>query len=190
MACVLFSLVLRWQPWHSRLHLPLFVLISTFIAYVFDRLVDYRLNYLLAGGLILFGLWTAPQAKHRSLVADQNVLNSDASTIQFFERPELQMPYEEVVRQVIERNCANVGLRLNGDPWEYPLWRLFHGAGWPVRVEHLVADETPDAPAPCAIIRIDLPDTRIIVGETAFEAAWTNGRVTLLTPDSRNIGSQ
>src|SRR5215510_12937623 len=28
LAVVLFSLLLKWQPWHSRLHLPLFVLAS------------------------------------------------------------------------------------------------------------------------------------------------------------------
>jgi len=34
---VLFCLVLRWQPWHTRLQLPLFVLAGTLVALPFEK---------------------------------------------------------------------------------------------------------------------------------------------------------
>jgi hypothetical protein len=51
-AFLLFCVVLRWQPWHGRLHLPLFVLGAPLVGVVFERLRPA----LLAIGLLLLAV--------------------------------------------------------------------------------------------------------------------------------------
>src|SRR4029077_9693299 len=51
-AFLFFCLVLRWQPWHSRLHLPLFILGAPLVGVVFERL---RPAVLAIGLLLLAG---------------------------------------------------------------------------------------------------------------------------------------
>ena len=52
---LLFNVLLKWQPWHSRLHLPLFVLFAPFVAIAISqwrtRLVTYIMAFLLVGSL-------------------------------------------------------------------------------------------------------------------------------------------
>lgn len=67
-AFLLVSLFLKWQPWHSRLHLPLFVLRSPFIAIVLSKIPNHRVAVSIATVLVLAALPWVLYNKSRPLL--------------------------------------------------------------------------------------------------------------------------
>lgn len=135
-----FSLVLKWQPWHSRLHLPIFFLISILIAkWLQDK---QRLNRLLLGlsailSICLIGLnvsrpfidytWIAPLARgfvtqHRSLPTP---FYSTARSQQYFlARPEWFAPTQSMLSEIpTSTKFSSVCFDII-DGFEYPFWAV------------------------------------------------------------------
>jgi hypothetical protein len=131
-AFLLFCALLRWQPWHSRLQLPLFVLWAPLIGIALDR--RPRLAGAAAALLLLGAAVIAVAGEPRPLLG---VLRESRTSQYFRARPDLHGPYVEVVQRLAERRCARIGLRLGGDDWEYPLWVLARHAIPGARLEHL-----------------------------------------------------
>ncbi len=125
-AFLLFCVVLRWQPWHSRLHLPLFVLGAPLVGVVFERLRPALLAIgllLLAGSSVYFltGNKAHPLVGRRSVFirtwAEQRERHAGPA-------------YVGAARFVMSMGCADVGLALGGDDREYFLWGTLADAGW------------------------------------------------------------
>ena len=162
-----FCLILRWQPWHSRLHLPLFVLWSPAIAVVSAR---WRpLSRVVALALIVASIPWLLWNGSRPLVGSHGVFARSRETQYFANRPALREPYERAVSAVTERGCDQIGLVVDGNGWEYPLWVLSSAArGGPVRIEHIAVHNESATTGraarfagfrPCAVILVDSPDT-------------------------------
>jgi Dolichyl-phosphate-mannose-protein mannosyltransferase len=158
-AFVLFAAYLKWQPWHSRLHLPLFVLWSPLIAMIWGpcRWV--------AGGLVAALLvMSAPSVvfnNSRPLLGADTVIARRRVDQYFMNRKDLREPYAAAMRRVHEAGCSQVGLWLEDEP-EYPLWVLAgrEGGVRGIRIEHInVINESARCPVgspfqPCAILEI------------------------------------
>ncbi len=120
---VLFSVVLRWQIWHSRLLLPLFVLAAPLIAcWMAERRAGIRVAaalLLMAGAmpLLLFN-------RSRPVLGSDSMFNKSRVEQYFVNRPELLEPYQEAARLINSHSANNVVLYFSGDSWEYPLWAL------------------------------------------------------------------
>jgi hypothetical protein len=161
-ASLLFAVYLKWQPWHSRLHLPLFVLWSPFIAVIWGR---YRW---IAGILVVVLLfmcvpWLVYNESRPLLGADSVIVTS--RTGQYFRnRMDLRGPYTAAMGRLRDAGCSKVGLWIDEDAWEYPVWVLAgqEGGGAQGRIEHIhVKNETLRSRAqakysfdPCAILLI------------------------------------
>jgi 4-amino-4-deoxy-L-arabinose transferase-like glycosyltransferase len=120
---LLFSLLLRWQPWNARLHLPLFVLWSPFIAAVLSR--SQKLGSCFAVGLLISAFPWVVHNKSRPLTGSSNIFNTSRINLYFSNRKELRDPYTEATDFIRSQKCSQVGLLL--DDWEYPLWVLLRG---------------------------------------------------------------
>ena len=120
---LLFSSLLKWQPWNARLHLPLFVLWSPFIAAVLSR--SQRVASCLAIGLLISALPWVVQNKSRPLTGSRNIFNTSRIDLYFSNRTKLRDPYIEATAFIRSQKCSQVGLLL--DDWEYPLWVLLRG---------------------------------------------------------------
>ena len=72
-------LLLKWQPWNSRLHLPLFILGSPIVGLTLATLRSRRLVYLVAALLIIGSLPYLLWNQSRPILKRHNVINTTRS---------------------------------------------------------------------------------------------------------------
>ncbi|HAI76293.1 MAG TPA: hypothetical protein DCM08_08590 [Microscillaceae bacterium] len=65
-----------------------------------------------------------------------------------------------MVKQIKARKCAEIGLQIEFDDWEYPLWRMLQNQGVMCQIRHIeVTNETKKLAlkdyTPCAVVKID-----------------------------------
>jgi len=179
---LLFAFLLKWQPWHSRLHLPFFVLFSPFSAVVLSSWSKRRIADMLVIGLIIVSLPWVFHNKSRSLVSSSSVLITDRIEQYFVNRPYLEEPYMGAISFVKSTGCLDIGLFLGLDDWEYPLWVLL---GWNsrsrIRLEHVNVQNISAMKAstfnsfnPCAIITVNPIQSKVLVREgVTYVEAWS-----------------
>jgi hypothetical protein len=161
---VVFNLAMKWQPFHSRLHLSLFVLWSPLIGIVLSHLRSRSAEYsVLFVALVLSFPWIvfnyarpliappvgficetiAQHAVHCSprrlrFSESPSIFMVDRSRLYFRKQPALETAYAAAMRSIRQSNCDRVGLRKDWNAWEYPLWVLadepHHGR---MQMEHL-----------------------------------------------------
>ena len=185
----LFSLLLSWQPFHSRLHLPLFVLWSPVVGVV----LQHASKTLLAAGVSL-SLWALPflflNASH-PLLGGRNVFTMPRLEQSFVWDPDLEGRYVGATDVLRGSGCGDVGLVLEWFDWDFPLWVLLpearSGGG---RIEHVaVANSSGRLRGPwsdfipCAVITLGPSAGALELGGRAYRRAWTEGRVTVFLAD-------
>lgn len=137
----IFCLVLKWQPWHCRLLLPLAVLGCVFLSLVF---CSFRARH--AEAIIFLVLFASSFAwslgNHTRPIFGKKSILFKGRTEQYFAcSPNFQDYYEDLARFLKAGHYRNVGLAFEGNDWEYPLWVLLgQAAGGPVRLEHIDVD--------------------------------------------------
>ncbi|WKZ33742.1 MAG: glycosyltransferase family 39 protein [Thermodesulfobacteriota bacterium] len=135
---LLFSLLLRWQPWHSRLHLPLFVAASPLIGMLFSFTKKEGVPFLAAALLFIATLpWLLFNYQRPLLPYNGfSVLTAERVDIYFRARPELKWNYVEAAGIILRQDCTDLGLMPGaGDMWEYPIWPLLGDKKF--RLEHV-----------------------------------------------------
>lgn len=124
LAAVLFALLLRWQPWHTRLHLPIMLLAAPAAAALLTRAVARPVVVVTT---LLLTLASAPcllQAHSRPLIGPDSVLTTPRREQYFRNNPALSEPYRDLAAGIRRAGVTRVGLVCNADDWEYPLWVL------------------------------------------------------------------
>ena len=161
-AFLLFCAYLKWQPWHSRLHLPLFVLAAPLMAVVLARVISDGRAAWVGGVLLLAATPWVLLNELRPLVGEKSVLARPRLEQYFVYEPKLHAPYQAAARRVADARCDRVGLAIGENGWEYPLRVLMEeAAGREVRVEHVAVTNRsrlaarPREGEPCALIRVD-----------------------------------
>ncbi len=135
---LLFCLWIKWSPYHSRLHLPLFVMWAPVFGLTLGRLKKLHISHLLVALLLISALYTVAFNKSRPLLGRTSVFSTDRLHQYFRIYPEVGDSYQMVARLIHESGARQVGLVIDGDNWEYPFWVLVKkGADYPIRLEHL-----------------------------------------------------
>jgi hypothetical protein len=165
---LLFSLLLRWQPWNSRLMLPLFILGSAITGSVLGDvprrlpMAAFAIGLTFAATPWLVANRSRPLVASAALQTSPSILATSRTDQYFVKRPELEAPYRSAAALITARGARRVGLVCNEDAWEYPLWVLL-GSGWrptPV-IEHTAVRNvsarlgTPDPDTFDAIVCLD-----------------------------------
>lgn len=191
---ILFSLLLRWQPWHSRLHLPLFVLSAPVIGLFFERWKTKSLANLVLAILWLSSMPWLLYNYRRPLVGESSVLISSRTEQTFRARPELQDSYVDLAKFINTMDCRQFGIVSGEDSWEYPVWILLQDSGMrDFRIEHVLVENESryfgsreDSPnfSPCLLITIDLPEgSESAVYESEYSVLWQNNELAVFAQD-------
>ena len=152
----LFCLILKWQPWNTRLHLPLFAIFSPAVSIL---VINQKWKHSLWVGIVLVILSFYYICFNTTRPANPftSIWHESATDQYFIRRPTLQFAYENIVTDIQISGCHNIGIEMNEDSWEYPYWVLFRQANYDVVIEHLqVKNETAQKQnsnfIPCAVI--------------------------------------
>jgi hypothetical protein len=139
-AFVGFCAILRWQPWHARLHLPWFVLWSAPVAVVLCRAWPRTAVWGIGPILLCLAIPFVIGNDSRPLAwpGKASILGRTRIDMYFAQRPELLASYRAAADAVRATGCRHIGLPLSPErPYEYPLLMLLDAGHSEVRVSHI-----------------------------------------------------
>ncbi len=135
--CLLFAALLKWTPWSTRLHLPLFVLAAPMIG----TLLAKQPRHVIAVTATILVAQAVPFVAHNPLhplTGGDSVFRQPAGEQMFRVRPQLGEFYTQAVERMAGKGCPRLGLDMPPDAWEYPLWVVLHQVSEvPVHLESL-----------------------------------------------------
>ncbi|GAB4408693.1 MAG: hypothetical protein Kow00123_21840 [Anaerolineales bacterium] len=188
-AFLLFCGYLKWQPWNSRLHLPLFVLWSPPIAIAAERLLRRRTAVALAALLVVLASPWIVGNLFRPLAGQGSILRASRINVYFYNRPNLRQQYLDTADFLREQQCSQVGLIGDGDTWEYPLWVVLRRAfREDVRLEHVAvanvskAKASPNPVEICAIVSFYPQDETLLLNGKRYTRALAHEDMAVYLP--------
>ena len=131
---LLFCSIVRFQPWHSRFHLPLFILFCPVAGVVLEHFLKQKsfiIGIVLAVGTLP---WLFLNDQH-PWVGNWSIWHQPKIVQHFYKHPDLALPYAATVGYLKSIDCRQVGLFIGEDTWEYPWWVFLADKG--VRIEHV-----------------------------------------------------
>jgi hypothetical protein len=122
----MFAFCIPWQPWITRLQVPLFALSAPVFAQALENI-----NYLKPRKIILVffcccSLLPLFFNESRSLALftrEKTIWNTKRDELVFNNRKDLYVDYVNACIAIAGTDTSQLGLIIGGDSWEYPLWR-------------------------------------------------------------------
>ena len=133
---LLFNILLKWQPWQSRLELPFYIAICPLEAYFLTKVFkDTRLIKLLMLFMVLFSIPfvigyipikigfinNSYMSSDRPLTVDLMKFNKTRYEV-FLSESSINRSYHELVQKIKLMNIKNIALDIHPNGREYPLW--------------------------------------------------------------------
>jgi len=190
-ACLLgwvaFNAILKWQPWHARFHLPVFVLFSPLAGLMMERI---KINGVLSGtmGVLFLSAWVIvlinvakPVFSTLSIFYPQN---RDFLHFMMAEFPQsTYLKYEGIAATLHKMGCKNIGLIMGPDENEYLLWAALNPSSDPkIRIESLLVNNASASLKyplgdfiPDAIIAVDDARPWLNWGNDVYQVVWRSG---------------
>jgi hypothetical protein len=143
---ILFSAVVRWQPWITRLELPFFVLAGPIVGFALGSFAPRTLRGAVPALVLVMAVGSLPWLvanRSRPLLPKPYFLTSRTDNL-FANRTDLKDKYVAVADRITAGNYRNIGLVIGRDDWEYPLWYLLNPYLSTVngRIEHMMSGKT------------------------------------------------
>ena len=172
---LLFCLLIKWQMWHSRLHLPLFVLISPFIGIVISNKYHKNIANIIMIILIQTSLIYVLLNDFRPLLGEQNIFTTNR--IDRYLRPVRndKNDYINAAKFVTQTECKNIGLSLSA--MEYPWWILLNEYHQVSRIEHINVKNKSSVKYRSYPYNNFIPCAIISVGSAQSEEIYTAGNI-------------
>ena len=145
-AYLLYCFLLRWQPWISRLLLPLCVLGAPALAMICASYWKRGVTNIAVLALLVAALpWTFSNNSRplMHLSAEQGaqfpLLSLDRNLLYFMNKGEsVYIRYSMIARDIQQKGATRIGLIMGEDSWEYPLWVFLKEASVEgFRIEHI-----------------------------------------------------
>jgi len=181
LAVLLFCAYLRWQPWHARLHLPLFIAAAPIAGLAIEHLRSTMLTVVILGLLV----WTAYvpllDSELRPLRGTKSVFQLDRALQYSPHRSNYAQPLQSLAGALAQSDCRSIGVDLTWDSRGYPLMAMLLAEDSTFRFEHLGVENStvryrPDQPRPCATVCLRCDRSRptratYLPGSTSFGPA-------------------
>ena len=144
---ILFCLALKWQPWHSRLHLTIFIMAIPFLA-VFTSLMPLLVQMAVVAVFYLNTIAYTYENQTKFVFNSQpNIFTLRRDEIMFSKKgKEVLADYYTTTEKMLQSGQRQVGLILNEDAWDYPFW-LFNKSKKPeILIKHIMVstNSTPE----------------------------------------------
>jgi hypothetical protein len=184
---LLFCLVLKWQPWHSRLLLPLLVLAMPLSIVVLSHYLNQRILFVIAILFVILALSPVFENTSRPVLGKDSIFIKDRPSQYFKSQPGLERPYRKVIEKLPD-GCTKVGLMLRMDSWEYPLWVLGKNSNRNFSLEHVNVENDSGRYSvedfmPCAIIDdTHYPEEQIMFNGRIYKKIFGRSPISLLIP--------
>lgn len=185
---LMFCLMIKFQPWHARMHLPVLMLaaapVGMWLGFLRPRMI--RTIAVVLGIAALPVILLHPD---RSLAFVRQIYFVPRSHRYFMQAPELRESYVGAARYLRQTGCGKIGVWIGGDDVEYPLWALLRSDGGTMpEIRHVqilnVSVRSPlehDPFVSCAIIHIDnIGWPRVFRVPSGFSPGWKNRNITIL----------
>lgn len=144
---LLFCGYLKWQPWNSRLHLPLFILAAPLIGAAFDGKRPVARSAIAA--FLLAGIFPLMFNFSRPLVGPNSILRLARNDIFYLTRWDVREGHMQLADYARRRGCLRIGMMIGPNEWEYPLWAMLNEArvDGPYKFDHVnVTNATKNLP--------------------------------------------
>jgi hypothetical protein len=181
---VLFSYYLKWQPWHTRLHTPVFMLSIPLICYAFkinEKYIRYlKMAAIIALGYALLVVLFNSSRPYLSTRFTTNISVTDHRSKKIYANKLHQYEeYESISAEIKRFGFKNIGLILGREDWEYPLFRNAYTD--PLRpihinVRNITASVTVERPEVDCIISTSVNDSVIYHNSKRFENQTTENK--------------
>ncbi|MBT9557987.1 MAG: hypothetical protein IV100_18265 [Myxococcales bacterium] len=130
---IAFCAVFRWQPWHARLHVPLFALVAPLAGWLLDRPGQTKWFNRVHPGHVMAGFvaaaclaWLVPTLPHtgRPLWGPKSIWKTPRDTQRFNWRPSWERGSDLAVEDIRKLNPTQVGYKFGHNDIQYPLPRM------------------------------------------------------------------
>jgi hypothetical protein len=170
---ILFCFLFKWQPWGSRLQLPLFILFSPFISIVFTHVTSSKIINLIINLTIILvlysGLCWVLGNDNKRLLGKSSIFRTTRNE-QYFTAVSDRTSYIDALKSFKSLKCENIGLLVNENNIEYPLAVILMQNNKQVRIEHIgmtnasknINSKYFNSFVPCAIINTRNPNAKQI----------------------------
>ena len=188
---LIFCTYLKWQPWHSRLHLPLFVLWTPLIGLFLSSLSRAWAGNMAAVVMISSSAPTFVFSQTKPATGSASIFTLPREDQYFSKRPDLLPVYNEAARRIKALNCADVGIVTDIEGWEYPLWVLLKDkASSPIRIKHVAVVNASQRKSselesfePCALFLSNREQTpSVSVAGKPYALMWSSGGIGVYVP--------
>lgn len=178
--CV-FAFFIPWQPWVTRLQVPLFAISAPLFAALFDsekrlRSLNFILLFICCFSLLplffnrirpLLSINQIPVIKNWTV--KENIWNTSRERLLFNNKSYLYEDYRDACISLSENNVQDIALVIGGDSWEYPLWyQLRHSMVSLPHIQHLAIDSIQNSSQKVFFINIQRDET-ITIDSTSIE---------------------
>jgi hypothetical protein len=121
---VFFCAMLTWEPWNTRLHLPLFFLMCPSIYFTINVIKIKHFRNIIILQFILYGFYIIAFNYSRPFITNRETskikCSDDRFKKYFANQPQLYNDYVDVQKKLV--NAKTIGLMISLDTWEYPFY--------------------------------------------------------------------
>ncbi|MCD4813008.1 glycosyltransferase family 39 protein [bacterium] len=133
----IFCFYLKWQPWHSRLQLPIFVVFTPILAFALSKIKIQWILYIVPVLLLYQSIPYLLENQTRPLTEKNSIFQHSREFNYFNNRSAIRQEYLDVVEFIKNSNVQNIGAVFGQDSWEYPIWRMLYNNNDKITLEHV-----------------------------------------------------